>query len=120
MIKRFKSNKDANKKHSTFNSVFKLNNNKEQTPKSPISNIKYSLIVSHNKEKKLNIINFYKKGLNIKNLEGEYINNFISPNLNKKENNHLERKFITENNKSENHNFNRKFNFLRNEIRIVS
>ena len=120
MIKRFKSNKDANKKRSTFNSVFKLNKNKEQTPKSPINNIKYSLIVSHNKEKKLNIINFYKKGLNIKNLEGEYINNFISPNLKKKENNHLERKFITENNKSENHNFNRKFNFLRNEIRIVS
>jgi len=120
MIKRFKSNKDTNKKHSTFNSVFKLNKNKAHIPKSPISNIKYSLITSHNNEKKLNFLNFYKKGLNIKNLDGEYINNFISPNLNKKENNHLERKFITENNKSENYNFNRKFNFLRNEIRIVS
>ena len=122
MIKRFKSNKDGNKKQSTFNSVFKLNNkNIEQSHfKSRINNIKYSLIMS-NKEKKINILNFSKKGTNIKNLESEYINNLMTPKINNKENNVLEKQFITENNnKTEGARVNMKLYKLKNEIRIIS
>ena len=121
MIKRFKSNKEGNVKHSTLNSVFKFNKNIEQSQiKTSISNIKYSLIILHNKGKKLKALNFYK-GINMKSLENDYINNnFITPNLNKIENNILGKKFVTENNNNGNINFHRKFNNLKKEIRIIS
>ena len=50
MIKRFKSNKDSNKKRSIFNPIFKFNKNNEkpQMKSPPINNIKYSLILTQN------------------------------------------------------------------------
>ena len=121
MIKRFKSNKDNNKKRATFNSVFKFNKDMEQPKiKSPISNIKYSLILPQNKENKFNALNFNKNFLNIKNTENEYTNNFLPTSLYKKENNVLERKFITENNNNENIFRNRNINYMKNGIRIIS
>ena len=57
----------------------------------------------------------------MKSLENDYINNnFITPNLNKIENNILGKKFVTENNNNGNINFHRKFNNLKKEIRIIS
>ena len=123
MIKRFKSNKDSNKKRSIFNPIFKFNKNNEkpQMKSPPINNIKYSLILPQNKDKKLNLLNFNKNSIIIKSLENDYINNFVSTNMCKKENNLLERKMITENNYKENNiNQNRNFNYLKNGIRIIS
>ena len=123
MIKRFKSNKDSNKKRSIFNPIFKFNKNNEkpQMKSPPINNIKYSLILPQNKDKKLNLLNFNKNSIIIKSLENDYINNFVSTNMCKKENNLFERKMITENNYKENNiNQNRNFNYLKNGIRIIS
>ena len=123
MIKRFKSNKDSNKKRSIFNPIFKFNKNNEkpQMKSPPINNIKYSLILPQNKDKKLNLLNFNKNSIIIKSLENDYINNFVSTNMCKKENNLFERKMITENNYNENNiNQNRNFNYLKNGIRIIS
>ena len=88
MIKRFKSNKDSNKKRSIFNPIFKFNKNNEkpQMKSPPINNIKYSLILPQNKDKKLNLLNFNKNSIIIKSLENDYINNFVSTNMCKKEN----------------------------------
>ena len=121
MIKRFKSNKDDNKKHSIFNSVFKFRDNLDKFHvKSPINNIKYSLIISHkNRKEKLKAINFNKNDLKIKNLESEYINNFISTNINN-ENNIFEKKFITESNNNENIKNNKKIKYMKKEIKIIS
>jgi len=122
MIKRFKSNKENNKKHSIFNSVFKFRDDIDKFHlKSPINNIKYSLIISHkNRKEKLKALNFNKKDLKIKNLESEYINNFMSTKINKNENNIFEKKFITENNNMENIKNNKKINYMKKEIKIIS
>lgn len=104
MIKRFKSNKDNNKKHSNFNSVFKFNNN----IKAPINNIKYSLIKSLNKEK---IIGLYLE-------KNDYINNLVTTNINKKENNLI--KYISEKTYNGNKNQKQKINSWKNKIKIIS
>lgn len=79
------------------------------------------MIISHkNRKEKLKALNFNKKDLKIKNLESEYINNFMSTNINKNENNIFEKKFITENNNMENIKNNKKINYMKKEIKIIS
>ena len=73
IMKRFKSNK-YNKNNFVYNSVFKFTKDKEKPfMKSPINNIKYSVIHSNKSQKinKFNIFNLKKKDLNIKT-ENEY------------------------------------------------
>ena len=126
MIKRFKSNKENNIKQTNFNSVFKFKKSKENTQtKSPINNIKYSLILSHknNKDKKINVFNFTKKDFIRKNIENDYMNNLVYPGLNKKENNFYDKKFITENNsyeKSKSQSKKVNYNYIKNNIKIIS
>ena len=121
IMKRFKSNK-YNKNNFVYNSVFKFTKDKEKPfMKSPINNIKYSVIHSYKSQKinKLNIFNLKKKDLNIKT-ENEYLNNFISPKPNIKVNNIFEKQFITDNNINDNMKYNRKLNVYKNDIRIIS
>ena len=126
MIKRFKSNKENNIKQTNINYVFKFKKSKENTQtKSPINNIKYSLILSHknNKDKKINVFNFTKKDFIRKNIENDYINNLVYPSLNKKENNFYDKKFITENNSYEKSKSQAKkvnYNYIKNNIKIIS
>ena len=121
IMKRFKSNK-YNKNNFVYNSVFKFTKDKEKPfMKSPINNIKYSVIHSNKSQKinKFNIFNLKKKDLNIKT-ENEYLNNFISPKPNIKVNNIFEKQFITDNNINDNMKYNRKLNVYKNDIRIIS
>ena len=121
IMKRFKSNK-YNKNNFVYNSVFKFTKDKEKPfMKSPINNIKYSVIHSYKSQKinKLNIFNLKKKDLNIKT-ENEYLNNFISPKPNIKVNNIFEKQFITDNNINDNMKYKRKLNVYKNDIRIIS
>ena len=121
IMKRFKSNK-YNKNNFVYNSVFKFTKDKEKPfMKSPINNIKYSVIHSYKSQKinKFNIFNLKKKDLNIKT-ENEYLNNFISPKPNIKVNNIFEKQFITDNNINDNMKYNRKLNVYKNDIRIIS
>ena len=121
IMKRFKSNK-YNKNNFVYNSVFKFTKDKEKPfMKSPINNIKYSVIHSNKSQKinKLNIFNLKKKDLNIKT-ENEYLNNFISPKPNIKVNNIFEKQFITDNNINDNMKYKRKLNVYKNDIRIIS
>ena len=121
IMKRFKSNK-YNKNNFVYNSVFKFTKEKEKPfMKSPINNIKYSVIHSNKSQKinKFNIFNLKKKDLNIKT-ENEYLNNFISPKPNIKVNNIFEKQFITDNNINDNMKYNRKLNVYKNDIRIIS
>ena len=121
IMKRFKSNK-YNKNNFVYNSVFKFTKDKEKPfMKSPINNIKYSVIHSNKSQKinKFNIFNLKKKDLNIKT-ENEYLNNFISPKPNIKVNNIFEKQFITENNINDNMKYKRKLNVYKNDIRIIS
>ena len=121
IMKRFKSNK-YNKNNFVYNSVFKFTKDKEKPfTKSPINNIKYSVIHSNKSQKinKFNIFNLKKKDLNIKT-ENEYLNNFISPKPNIKVNNIFEKQFITDNNINDNMKYNRKLNVYKNDIRIIS
>ena len=122
IMRRFKSNKHCNNKNPSYNSVFKFKKDKENPHiKSPINNIKYSLIISHKnqKEKKLNLFKFKKKDLNIK-IENDYLNNFISPKPDKKVNNIFEKKIITDNINNENRRHQRKINIFKNDIKIIS
>ena len=124
IMKRFKSHKYNNKKNFAYNSVFKFTKDIEKPfMKSPINNIKYSLIHSNKsqKENKFNIFKLKKKYLNIKT-ENEYLNNFISQKTNIKINNIFEKKFMTFNNNKnkENIKYNRKLNVFKNDIRIIS
>ena len=121
IMKRFKSNK-YNKNNFVYNSVFKFTKDKEKPfMKSPINNIKYSVIHSNKSQKinKFNIFNLKKKDLNIKT-ENEYLNNFISPKPNIKVNNIFEKQFITDNNINDNMKYKRKLNVYKNDIRIIS
>ena len=121
IMKRFKSNK-YNKNNFVYNSVFKFTKDKEKPfMKSPINNIKYSVIHSNKSQKinKFNIFNLKKKDLNIKT-ENEYLNNFISPKPNIKVNNIFEKQFITDNNINDNMKYKRKLNIYKNDIRIIS
>ena len=121
IMKRFKSNK-YNKNNFVYNSVFKFTKDKEKPfTKSPINNIKYSVIHSNKSQKinKFNIFNLKKKDLNIKT-ENEYLNNFISPKPNIKVNNIFEKQFITDNNINDNMKYKRKLNVYKNDIRIIS
>ena len=121
IMKRFKSNKN-NKNNFVYNSVFKFTKDKEKPfMKSPINNIKYSVIHSNKSQKinKFNIFNLKKKDLNIKT-ENEYLNNFISPKPNIKVNNIFEKQFITDNNINDNMKYKRKLNVYKNDIRIIS
>ena len=121
IMKRFKSNK-YNKNNFVYNSVFKFTKDKEKPfMKSPINNIKYSVIHSYKSQKinKFNIFNLKKKDLNIKT-ENEYLNNFISPKPNIKVNNIFEKQFITDNNINDNMKYKRKLNVYKNDIRIIS
>ena len=121
IMKRFKSNKH-NKNNFVYNSVFKFTKDKEKPfMKSPINNIKYSVIHSNKSQKinKFNIFNLKKKDLNIKT-ENEYLNNFISPKPNIKVNNIFEKQFITDNNINDNMKYKRKLNVYKNDIRIIS
>ena len=121
IMKRFKSNK-YNKNNFVYNSVFKFTKDKEKPfMKSPINNIKYSVIHSNKSQKinKFNIFNLKKKDLNIKT-ENEYLNNFISPKPNIKVNNIFENQFITDNNINDNMKYKRKLNVYKNDIRIIS
>ena len=121
IMKRFKSNKQ-NKNNFVYNTVFKFTKDKEKPfMKSPINNIKYSVIHSNKSQKinKFNIFNLKKKDLNIKT-ENEYLNNFISPKPNIKVNNIFEKQFITDNNINDNMKYNRKLNVYKNDIRIIS
>ena len=121
IMKRFKSNK-YNKNNFVYNSVFKFTKDKEKPfMKSPINNIKYSVIHSNKSQKinKFNIFNLKKKDLNIKT-ENEYLNNFISPKTNIKVNNIFEKQSITDNNINDNMKYKRKLNVYKNDIRIIS
>ena len=121
IMKRFKSNK-YNKNNFVYNSVFKFTKDKEKPfMKSPINNIKYSVIHSYKSQKinKFNIFNLKKKDLNIKT-ENEYLNNFISPKPNIKVNNIFEKQSITDNNINDNMKYKRKLNVYKNDIRIIS
>ena len=121
IMKRFKSNK-YNKNNFVYNTVFKFTKDNERPfMKSPINNIKYSVIHSNKSQKinKFNIFNLKKKDLNIKT-ENEYLNNFISPKPNIKVNNIFEKQFITDNNINDNMKYNRKLNVYKNDIRIIS
>ena len=121
IMKRFKSHKYNNKKIFAYNSLFKFTKDKEKPiMKSPINNIKYSVIHSNNsqRENKFNIFKLKKKDFNIKT-ENEYLNNFNSPKPNLKVNNIFEKKFITDNYSNENMKYNRKLNAFKNDIRII-
>ena len=121
IMKRFKSHKYNNKKIFAYNSLFKFTKDKEKPiMKSPINNIKYSVIHSNNsqRENKFNIFKLKKKDFNIKT-ENEYLNNFNSPKPNIKVNNIFEKKFITDNYSNENMKYNRKLNAFKNDIRII-